>query len=275
VRAQPQNACALLIAVAEPEKSSAELKEEVESLRNRLGSDDRRTLKPMFDLIRGYQASDDHKSAIRTGEELLEICKRVLGDEDRQTVYVMALLALSYAESGALDKARILQEPVVPLYERFFGPDSPAVIKMLINLEKILEEQQDYEALEPVQMRLVSACRMTLGDRDEKTLISVVRLATTKRITGSYGSAAELDDLALDGYTDLFGDCHPQTLRVRLAYAMDVGMLGRFSEAGDLLSVLESDAKRALTRNNPLRREIIQATTGLRAMAKKLDSDED
>jgi len=265
----------LLVVVAESEKSSAELKAEVEDLRSRLGNDDRQTVKAMMALVRAYLKADDYASAISINEELVEICGRVFDDEDPQTVNAMALLAFSYAKTGALDKARALQEPLVPLYERYFGPDSPAVIKLLINLEKILDEQQDYEALEPVQIRLVSACRMALGDRDEKTLISLVRLAATKRLKGSYESAAEFDDLARVGYSDLFGDCHPQTLRVRLACAMDQGMLGRYSEAGDLLAALESDAKSALTRKDPLRREIIQAATALQTMAKKLQSDGD
>ena len=103
----------MLVVVAESEKSPVDLKAEVEDLRIRLGSDDPQTVRATLALVRAYQHSDDHKSAIRTSEELLEICKRVFGDEDPKTLNAMAFLAFSYTKTGSFDKARAIKEQLV------------------------------------------------------------------------------------------------------------------------------------------------------------------
>ena len=255
-------------------KSPDDWKRIVAELRQRLGEDDRQTLEALAELARSYRDAGDFWASRPIEEELLARCQSVLGDEAPRTLNAMMNLALSYLRTGAPDKAQPLQETVIRFREMSFGPDHSAVIRDLCNLELMLGQQADFVGLEAVQERLVRSSRITLGDQDQRTLEAVARLAHTKRVLGRWDEALPLDIEARDGFTSLFGDCNEATLRARLACAMDLGAAERFAEAGELAAAVESDVKRALSLDNPLRHEILQATTAMQSMARRLADEE-
>jgi len=153
------------------------------------------------------------------------------------------------------------------------GPDSAQAVKDLSNLEITLRRLGDYQELARIQERLLSSCRLTLGAADVLTLNWAFSLAFTKRILGEYERSYELDSEVVGGYTVLHGEQSSETLRARLALAMDTGTLGRFSEAREALERLADDAK-VLPRRDKLRQEILQATSTLQALAQRLEGDD-
>ena len=104
--------------------------------------------------------------------------------------------------------------------------------------------------------------------------MSLLTWASPKRLLGIWNEALTFDELALAGYAHLYGDRHEKTLKARISCVMDLGALSRFSDVAELLPQLDADARNALTRKNPLRRQIILAITTLRATLKMFEGEE-
>ena len=104
-----------------------------------------------------------HKAAIKTGEELVDLAMRDYGDADPKTATAMNNLATSYNAAGDYAAAEPLYRQALDIDAKTIGTDHPDYATHLNNLALLLEAMEDYAAAEPLFQQAVSVSEVALG----------------------------------------------------------------------------------------------------------------
>lgn len=180
-------------------------------------------------------------------EQAVSIRSRVLGPQNRQTLYSAAALATNLDDAGHLAEAEKSFEQILEAQRRTLGPENPDTLESLNSLAVILDEQSRYQEAEKLYRQLLEIQRRKLGPEHRGTLRTMSNLAVLLTTLGRYAEAEKLDREALQTMTRTLGSDHPQTLRTMANLAELLQISGPQSpEAEQLLRQAVDGERRVL-----------------------------
>jgi hypothetical protein len=179
------------------------------------------------------RAQGDLAGALELQKPVVAASRRVLSDEDRDTLVYMNNLASTLRAQGDLAGALELDESVVTTSRRVLGDGHPHTITSMNNLACTLHALGDLGAALELQESVVAASRRVLGDEHPHTLTSMTTLATMLSDQGDLAGALDHYRAALSGRRRVLGDEHPDTRK-----SME-NLIGILAIQGDTVGLLE------------------------------------
>jgi tetratricopeptide (TPR) repeat protein len=124
--------------------------------------------------------------------EVLEKRRRMLGEEDINTVWAMSTLGELLDEEGKLNEAEPLLRVALAKNRRIRGEDHPQTIFSIYDLGVLLEDQDKLNQAEPFMREALAKNRRVLGEEHPETLSSVSAMGKLLSLEGKYAEAIQL-----------------------------------------------------------------------------------
>ena len=186
----------------------------------------------------------DWKHAEQLGVQMLDMRKKVLGEEHPRTLSSMAILARTYANMGNLNKAEQLEVQVLEKRKKVLGAEHPDTHTSMGNLAVTYANMGNLNEAKQLGVQALEMRKKVLGAEHPYTLLSMANLARTYAEMGNLNEAEQLEVQVLDMRKKVLGAEHPDTLssmaNVAKTYA-DMGNLNKAEQLG--VQVLEMRKK--------------------------------
>ena len=224
-----------------------------------LGEEHEFTLDAMNDHALNLQ--EDGRADEALSRRLMEVCRRILGEEDGQTRSAMNNLAIVFLNQGKLADAEPLFERSLEIERRLLGNEDPDTIAPMNNLARLYLAMGKPARAEPLFREAVELIPRVHGPAHPQLVATTEGLATAVRTMGRFDDAEELLRQTLETVRSHLNDEHPtvlyamNTLALLLQKAEDAE---KFAEAEPLLRDVLRIRRR--TRGDP---ETVTATYNL------------
>ena len=205
--------------------------------RERLGPDDRRTLRIATALVSAHRMAGNLDEARQLGEVSLSRSRRLYSDGDPDTLALANNLAVDLHNLGDYQAARELNEQALQYLRQVRGDNHPLTLASALNLARDLHALGDYHAARELYDHTLERCRRTLGDNHLTTLLCTANLASNLRELGDLQAARALHEDILQRSRKVLGNDHPASLEIANYLAADLRTLGDYRTA----QVLDED----------------------------------
>ena len=182
---------------------------------------------------------------------VLEVRKRILGEDHPDTLRSMANLAVTYSRQGREGEAEELLVRVVEIRKRVLGEEHPDTLTTMENLAVTYNKQGRQEEAEELEARVLKVRKSVLGEEHLHTLMSMGNLAVTYSKQGRQGEVEELWVRVLEIRKRVLGEEHPDTLTSMENLAATYSKQGRQEEAKELVVRVSEIRKRILGEDHP------------------------
>ena len=153
----------------------------------------------------------EYEKAQELYSQVLEIRKRVLGEEHPDTAASYNNLASVYASQGEYEKAEGLYGKALGICERVLGEEYLGTATSYNNLAYVYDRQGKYEKAEGLYGKALGIYERVLGEEHPDTAASYNNLAYVYDRQGKYEKAEGLYGKALGIYERVLGEEHPDT----------------------------------------------------------------
>jgi tetratricopeptide (TPR) repeat protein len=164
-------------------------------------------------------------------EELVEISKKIYGDDSIMTAECAGMLAESYRRQGRLQDAANVQLEVVAILRRLLGDEDPATLSRTSDLAAIYGSQKLCEKAADLDEYVLGVRKRIFGPQHLTTTTCMATLALTYLRMGLYGKASVLGTEAFKIQRETLGSEHPNTLSNMANLAMTLWKQGSEDEA--------------------------------------------
>jgi tetratricopeptide (TPR) repeat protein len=193
----------------------------------------------------------DLSGARKILEQVLGVCRRVLGEEHPDTLTSMNNLTVNLRGQGDLSGARKIQEQVLDVRRRVLGEEHPDTLVSMSNLATTLSYQGDLPGARKIQEQVLDVRRRVLGEEHRDTLISMSNLATTLWYQGDLPGARKIQEQVLNVRRRVLGDEHPSTLTSMNNLAQTLKAQGDLPGARKILEQVLDIRRRVLGAEHP------------------------
>ncbi|KAH8723386.1 kinesin light chain 3 [Phaeosphaeriaceae sp. PMI808] len=183
--------------------------------------------------------------------QLVEIEKRILGEEHPDTLTNMNNLAFLILEQGRWKEAEELQAQVLEISKRILGEEHPNTLTSMNNLALSISEQGRWKEAEELQAQVLEISKRILGEEHPDTLTSMDNLALSILTQGRWKEAKELQAQVLEISKRILGEEHPDTLTSMDNLAESISKQGRRKEAEELQAQVLERRKKILGEEHP------------------------
>ncbi|KAI5785472.1 hypothetical protein FPQ18DRAFT_87842 [Pyronema domesticum] len=219
------------------------------------GEENAKTLEAMYLMGYTFQSRGLLKEAQELEEKVLEVRRRTLGEEHRDTLRSMQSLAGTYAElGGRLKDVQELEEKVVEVRRRTLGEEHPDTLWGMRNLAVTYKELGGrLKEAQELEEKVLEVRRRILGEEHPDTLSSMENLADTyEELGGRLKDVQELEEKVLEVRRRTLGEEHPHTLSGMEYLAITYKKLGgRLLEAQELEEKALEVRRRTLGEEHP------------------------
>jgi len=184
-------------------------------------------------------------------KQALEARRKLLGDENPDTLLSMKHLSWLYLKQGRYEDARALAEPGLSLHKRALGANDRETLASAYNLALIYASQSRYDEAERLLRETLAAQRQVLGEEHPDTMNSMEALGVLYREQGRFAAAEKQLKAALDLTRKVFGDGRSETVQSLTNLATVYGLQGRYAESAQLLGESAATTKRLLGEEHP------------------------
>jgi eukaryotic-like serine/threonine-protein kinase len=184
-------------------------------------------------------------------ERALELRRRELGPEHRETLTSMNNLAALYEAQGQYEKAERLFTQALDAHRRLLGIEHPDTLKSMNNMAFLYEGRGQYEKAEPMYLQMLEVKRRVLGAEHPETLKSMNNLAALYAARGQVAKAETLHVQALEINRRVLGAEHPDTLMSMSNLGKLFQGRGQYEKAEPLLTQSLEASRRVLGPEHP------------------------
>jgi len=124
--------------------------------------------------------------------EMIEIAKRVLGEEHQFTLIFMRDLADVYVNQGRHDEAERLYLKTLGIYERVLGEAYPGTLDTMVALALMYGDRGRYDEAESLVLQMLEVTRRVLGEEHPETVRAMCLLAECQEQRGDVDLALEI-----------------------------------------------------------------------------------
>jgi tetratricopeptide (TPR) repeat protein len=193
------------------------------------------TLGAMNNLAASYWTVGRRDEALKMGDEVLRLYRKVSGPEHTDTIGAMNNLATFCFDVGSKEEALKLREELLPLSRNVNGPDHPVTLGAMFNLAiSYFEAGRKSEALKLTE-EVLPLQQKVLGNEHPDTLKSMGNLATFYLEAGRREEGLKLEEEVLPLSLKVYGPDRAESLFAIEKLAISYGQAGRAEEALRLL----------------------------------------
>jgi tetratricopeptide (TPR) repeat protein len=221
------------------------------SWRERLGADDRNTLRMATNLAWALWNLGEYAAARDLDQDTLDRCRRLLGEDHSETLNSATNLANDLVRLGELQAARDLHQDTLDRRRRVLGEDHPDTLTSASNLASDLRALGELQAARDLHQDTLDRCRRVLGEDHPSTLNSAYNLANALVQVGELQAAFDLHQDTLDRRGRVLGEDHPSTLNSANNLANALYQLGELQAARDLYQDILDRRRRVLGEDHP------------------------
>jgi tetratricopeptide (TPR) repeat protein len=145
-------------------------------------------------------------------ERVLEVSRRVLGEEHPDTLTSMNNLSHTLWFQGDLAGARQIQEQVLDVRRRVQGEEHPDTLTSMQSLAMTFWSQGDLPGAREIEEQVLNVRRRVQGEEHPDTLTSMHNLARTLKDQGDLAGARKIQEEVMDIRRRVLGEDHPNTL---------------------------------------------------------------
>ncbi|CAG1992066.1 unnamed protein product, partial [Fusarium graminearum] len=182
---------------------------------------------------------------------VMEIKKRVLGEEHPSTLMSMANLACIFSDQGRWKEAEELEVGVIEIKKRVLGEEHPSTLISMNNLAITWKDQGRWKEAEELEVGVIEIKKRVLGEEHPDTLMSMANLACIFSDQGRWKEAEELEVGVMEIRKRVLGEEHPSTLISMANLACIFSDQGRWKEAEELEVGVMEIRKRVLGEEHP------------------------
>src|ERR1700693_6288129 len=175
--------------------------------------------KKVVELYRQGKYAD----AILIAQHIVDIRKRVQGEENPDYATILNNLALLYENTGHYEKAEPLYKQALEIRKRVLGEDHPDYAMSLNNLAGLYYHMGQYEKAEPLLRQALEIRKRVLGEDHPDYALSLNNLGSLYENMGQYEKAEPLRRQSLEIRKRVLGEAHP-------LYAMSLNNLASLYE---------------------------------------------
>ena len=160
-----------------------------------------------------YAGHLGHKSiAEEMAVKAMKARKKILGQEDKETLRSTSQIGLVYNMAGRLKEAEELEVRVLEISQKVFGQEDPDTLISMANLAVTYMDQGRWKEAEELQIRVMETRKRVLSEEHPDRLNSIANLALTYLNQGRWKEAEELEVRAIEIMKKVLGKEHPDTL---------------------------------------------------------------
>jgi tetratricopeptide (TPR) repeat protein len=196
-------------------------------------------------------AQGDLPGARKMLEQLLDVSRRVLGEEHPATLISMQRLSLTLKAQGNLPGARKIQEQVLNVSRRVLGEEHPDTLTSMDSLALTLNAQGDLPGARKIEERALEIHRRVQGEEHPDTLTSMNNLASTLWSQGDLPGARKIQEQVLDVRRRVLGEEHPGTLTSMNNLAVTLRAQGDLPGARKIFEQVLDIRRRVLGEEHP------------------------
>ena len=178
-----------------------------------------------------YHALGFPESAMAHLDKALRIRRRVLGENDPETLTVMRGLSILLQGQGNFAKAEVVGRQALEGLERVLGPEDPETLVAMMLLARILKDLGEYPEAESLCRVALDLQQRILGSDHPETIASLSTLATLRERQGHLLEAIELERQAIRASLKTNGGEHPFTLTAMTNLGWMLEGAGEMTEA--------------------------------------------
>lgn len=198
-----------------------------------------------------YDANGMYQESFEIEKQLLEIRKRVLGEEHPDTLKSMNGLAISYFRIGERQKAQEMFEQTLELRKRVLGEEHPDTLKSMGGLAVAYYDNGEKEKSLELEKKTLEIRVRVLGEEHPDTLVSMHNLAISYDNMGEQKKAFELENKTFELRVRVLGEEHPDTLTTMNSLAISYEKRGNASKALELREKVLELRKQVLGEAHP------------------------
>jgi len=222
-----------------------------EAWRDRLGPDNRQTLRIANALAGAHRVAGHLDQARQLGEDILGRSRRLYGGDDPDALDIANSLALALHALGDYNAARELNERTLRGLRRVRGDDHPATLASAVNLAENFHALGDYGTARGLSEDTLRRCHRTLEDNNQLTLMCAADLASDLRELGDPHAARTLHQDVYQRSQLALGKDHPSSLAIASYLAADLRALGQYHAARTLDEETLECSRRVLGDDSP------------------------
>jgi len=192
---------------------------------------------------RAYESLGVYPEARKQLERALELRRRVLGNENPQTLVTAYYLARVANDEGKYAEAETLQSQTLEIARRVLGPEHPDTLLVMKGLAVSYIFETKLAQAEPLNIQVVEIERRVLGPEHPETLRAMNNLGTVYYFQGKYAQAEALFSQVLEIERRVLGPEHPDTLRAMHNLSTAYGAQNKRAQA-DVLSKQTVEGRR-------------------------------
>ncbi|ATW47775.1 FxSxx-COOH system tetratricopeptide repeat protein [Streptomyces peucetius] len=194
------------------------------------------TRRLLIDRVRYLWKRGDWKTAYTLASDLREAWKDMLGNDDRQYLYLRFHLSNILRSQGRYVEAKELDEVTLDRQRAVLGPTHPHTYMTTSGLAMDLGTLGDYGKAMELATEAHEGFSQIFHESHPRTLAAANNLALNLRMVGQYARAREIDQEVFDRRTEVLGPEHPYTLSSAMNLARDLREVGRYEDSVAVLS---------------------------------------
>jgi serine/threonine protein kinase/tetratricopeptide (TPR) repeat protein len=198
-----------------------------------------------------YKSLGLYEAARPLQESALETRRRILGEEDEETLRSLGAMADLLRAQGELAEAEPLARDVAERCRRVLGEKHPFTLVSINNLGYLLSLQGAHAEAEPLLGEALGKMRRVLGEDHRETLMTQGNLALTLQALGRLEEAEPVYRESLERRRRALGEDDPDTLMAVNNLGFLLLAQGRFVEAEPFLDEALGKYRRALGEEHP------------------------
>jgi hypothetical protein len=177
-----------------------------------------------------------YKEAEGLQVQVMQMRKRVLGDEHPDTLTSMANLASTYRNQGRWEEADELEAHVMQTRKRVLGDEHADTLASMANLANTHRDQGKWDDAEKLLAYVVETRKIKLRGGHPQTLKAMVNLASVYWNKGRWDEAERLELQVMESNLEQLGAGHPDTLTSMNNLASTFCSRGRWKAAEELFA---------------------------------------
>ena len=193
-----------------------------------------------------------NREARPQAERVVEIRRRALGPENRDTLSSLATLGRVEYSLGEFQQAETLYDKLLATQKRKLGPEHPDTLETMSALAQDYWGQSKMKQAEDLDRKVVEIRKRVLGPENPATLDSIVQLANDFTRESQYAQAEETERGAVEALRRTLGADHPATISALNNLAVILYYQGKLADAEGLLGEVVEAQRRVHGPDNPL-----------------------
>ncbi len=177
-----------------------------------------------------------YPEAERQLERSIELRRRVLGDDQPETLVAMRTLAGLYHREGRMAESEALFGKVLQAQQRVIGRDHRDTLETAEDLGVLYIAEGKNAPAETLLQKALDTRRRVVGAEDPDTLGTASRLGCLLEAEGRYAQAAPVLTSTLDSQRRVLGNDHLDTLLTNSCLAFLYWAQGKYAQAEPLMT---------------------------------------